>query len=556
MVRTLCWMLLGMLILSATSGGVLAQDNLLRNPGLEESGFGIYAGQQGRSDLNIPVGWGLWLADGPRDADKPWMNRPDKTFAFPHRGPDPNPHGGVMALNLSAGFSTSTNAVFQQVTVADKSPLHASAWVWIHTCTLPKNSQSTPTSPTCGSSPASEAFVKIGIDPNGGTDPFAPEILWSALAAPHDQWLQISADVTSTGTSATVFLYSTQRWAADLNNVYWDDVSLTVGGAGGAAPGATLVPTAPPYVAFVVPQGAQSDGSIVHRVQPGDTIDSIAYAYGVTRTQILELNNISDPRLIFVGQELRVSLPQTTGAGNEPTAAAPESTNEVPGETVVEPSPVPPIVQVEPTSAGAPVEATTAPVVVEATAVPQPSGPTAIPATAPVVAAAAPQVNPASQTGSVCVLLFDDKNQNRLQEADEALLAGGTIAVNTDTQAIGSYSTDGVSDPYCFTDLAAGNYTAVAGAPSGYGLTTPGQFRLQLLPGATIHITFGAAEGVQPVLPPPADTGSTVNQQAAPAEAPRSTAEQLLQYSGLIIFGLAAMVLIGGIGLTLLLRRR
>ncbi|MCB9451127.1 MAG: LysM peptidoglycan-binding domain-containing protein [Anaerolineaceae bacterium] len=545
--------LFGLVALAISVQGTMAQDgNLLTNPGMEEAGFGIYVGQ-GRGDLNLPVGWGIWVADGPRDADKPWQNRADKTFAFPHRGPDPNPHQGVMALNVSAGYNTSTNAVYQQVTVPADTAIQASAWVWIHTCTLPKDSKGNPTSETCGSSPASEAFVKVGIDPNGGSDPFAPEIVWSPLAAPHDQWLQVSSTATTSGTTATIFLYSTQKWAADLNNVYWDETYLGVGGTGGSAPGAaTAAPTAPPVVAFVVPQATQENGGIVHKVQPGDTIDSIAYAYGVTRTQILELNNIADPRFISIGQELIVSLPPDA-ASNQETTTAPEATAEVPSESAAEPTNAPPIVQVEPTET-APDAAAVQPTMAPPVALNEPPQ---TPAPAPVVAAVSGQVDPAAQTGSVCVLVFDDKNQNRMQEPDEALLASSTVALSTSDQAVGSYETDGVSEPYCFTGLAAGNYNAVAGAPAGYGLTTPDQFRVQLLPGATVVIAFGAAEGVQPLLPPPPDAGGLVTQNVSQtSEQPLSATDQLLQYSGLIIFGFAGVVLIGGIGLTLLLRRR
>ncbi|MCB9454364.1 MAG: LysM peptidoglycan-binding domain-containing protein [Anaerolineaceae bacterium] len=548
--RAVWVVLFGLIALVATAGDTLAQNaNLLRNPGMEEDGFGIYVGQ-GRGDLNLPVGWSIWLADGPREYD--WQNRADKTFAFPHRGPDPNPHQGVMALNISAGYHTSTNAVYQQVTVPDKTAVQASAWVWIHTCTLPKDSKGNFTSETCGSSPASEAFVKVGIDPNGGTDPFAPEIVWSPLAAPHDQWLQVTASATTTGTTATIFLYSTQKWAADLNNTYWDETSLSVGGAGGVSsvPGATVAPTAPPVVAFVVPQATQDDGSIVHRVQPGDTIDSIAYAYGVTRTRILELNNIADPRFISIGQELIVVPPQNA-AQSQPTEGAPQPTTEAPTAAPGEATAAPPIVEVQPTAeaSGGEAQAPSAPPV-------SVNEPSQTPAPAPVVAAAAGQVDPAAQTGTVCVLVFNDKNQNRLQDMDEELLAGSTVALSGGGQAIDSYDTDGVSEPHCFTGLAAGDYNAVAGAPAGFGLTTPDQFRVQLLPGATIYIAFGAAEGVQPLLPPPPDEGGIVSQEVAQNTDTRSITDQLMDYSGLIIFGLAGIVLIGGLGLTLLLRRR
>jgi hypothetical protein len=167
-----------------------------------------------------------------------------------------------------------------------------------------------------------------------------------------------------------------------------------------------------------------------------------------------------------------------------------------------------------------------------------------------------PAIDPAADTASVCVTLFNDVNQNRIQEDGEDLLAGGSVAINSGSESVGDYETDGASEPHCFTELAAGDYLAVAGAPDGYGLTTPNQLRLEVYPGATINVAFGAAEGVEAVQPPPADTGGIVNEVVAEEPDTRSTTDQILQISGYIIFGLAAVVLIGGIGLTVMLRRR
>lgn len=554
MQRTGLWVLALLLVLAFASI-TQAQDatNLLTNPGMEEAGFGIYTGR-GRPDLNIPVGWSIWLADGPRDADKPWQNRGDKTFGFPHRGPDPNPHGGVMALNISAGFHTSTNAIYQQVNVTQDTNVQASVWAWVHTCTLPRDDNGRATVPTCGSSPSSEAFVRIGIDPNGGTDVFDSDIVWSANAAPHDQWLQISTSATTTGAQATVFLYYTSRWASDLNNVYWDDATVSGGGAGGAAAGAaTAAPTAPPFVAFVVPQGEQEDGSIVHTVQAGDTLDSIAFAYGITRQDILNLNNIPDPRFIAVGQRLSIrgagegdseTASEDTGAAPEDEGTSEEVTSGEGGEPQGESPDTVSTEEAEP----------------EPTAIPPTPEPTEVLPTAPVVSVASgnvqPAVDPAANVASVCVTLFNDTNQNRIQEDGEDLLAGGTIAINAAAEAVGEYETDGESEPHCFTDLAAGDYTAVASAPDGFGLTTPGQLRVQAVIGVPINIAFGAAEGVEAIAPPPADTGGIVNETVADETDTRSTLDQLMQNAGLILFGLAGVILVGGIGATVLLRRR
>src|SRR5690606_1623597 len=133
---------------------------------------------------------------------------------------------------------------------------------------------------------------------------------------PHDQWLQMTVSATTTGTTATLFLYSTQANPAHLNRTYWDATSLTRGGEGGSSESATPVPTALPEVPFVVPQAPQPDGSLIHRVQAGDTIDSIAVAYGLTRIDILTLNpSITDPRIIRLGQEILIREPPEIPGG-------------------------------------------------------------------------------------------------------------------------------------------------------------------------------------------------------------------------------------------------
>jgi LysM repeat protein len=556
--RTGLWVLLTFVIVASVTQ---AQDatNLLTNPGMEEAGFGPYTGR-GRPNLNIPGGWNIWIADGPRDADKPWQNRQDKTFAFPHRGPDPDPHGGVMSLNVSAGFHTSTNAVYQQVNVPADSNLTASAWAFIHTCTLPRDEDGEATEPKCQSSPASEAAVRVGIDPNGGTDIADSDIVWSANAAPHDQWLQISTSATATGGQVTVFLYYTSRWASDLNNVYWDDAVLSTGGAGGSAPGAAPpAPTAPPFVAFVVPQGEQEDGSVVHTVQAGDTLDSIAFAYSVTRQDILNLNNIPDPRFIAVGQRPTI---RPAGSVSEESSEDESASEESSGGESADTS------QETADSAEAPVEGEGGEEAVEESAAEEPEPtevpptpePTEVLPTAPVVSVASgnvqPAVNPAADTAGVCVAMFNDTNQNRIQEDGEALLAGGSIAINAAAETLDEYETDGASEPHCFTDLAAGAYIAIASAPTGYGLTTPEQLRVQAVPGMNVNLMFGAAEGVEAVAPPPAESGGIVNETVAEETDTRSPLDQLMQYAGYILFALAGLALVVGIGLTLGLRRR
>ena len=48
---------------------------------------------------------------------------------------------------------------------------------------------------------------------------------------------------------------------------------------------------------------------LIYTVQPGDTLFSIATQFGVTVDQIVELNNITDPNVIFVEDQLSIPPP-------------------------------------------------------------------------------------------------------------------------------------------------------------------------------------------------------------------------------------------------------
>jgi hypothetical protein len=267
--------------------------NLLQDPSFE----GPYV-NRGRATLNTPSAWPIWIQDGPHNFD--WQNRAEKVTAFPHNS-GPEIHSGGNSLNLDGGYVTYTAAVYQQVSVPANTALTGSAWARIKTCNL------APGFDNCGSAVESGAFVRVGIDPNGGTDPNSPSVVWSANIAPHDNYQQATVSATSAGTVVTLFIYTTQQSPATLNRAWFDDASLSIGGAGGSAPGQPTVPPPPVATAFVaIVQPPRADGSIVHIVQPGDTMTGISTAYNVPIDTITQLNGLRSARFIFIGQELLI----------------------------------------------------------------------------------------------------------------------------------------------------------------------------------------------------------------------------------------------------------
>lgn len=320
--------LVGLALLTLLSAPLLihvsAQANLLQDPGFE----GPYVGR-GRGNLNTPAPWQLWLADGPRNQE--WQNRADKVTAFPHNN-GPEVHSGAASQNLDGGYVTYTAALYQQVSVTPGTNLTGSAWARIKTCNIAPNADN------CGSAVESGAFVRVGIDPNGGTDPNSPGIVWSGNIAPHDNYQQATVTATAAAGTVTFFIYTTQASPATLNRAWFDDAVLTTGGAGGSAPNQPAQPgqpTAVPqpvivataFLAFVQPP--RPDGSIVHTVIQGDTMTGIANAYGVPIEEILQLNGLRGSRFIFVGQQLLIRA--ATGAGAESTEEASSGGSTTPG---------------------------------------------------------------------------------------------------------------------------------------------------------------------------------------------------------------------------------
>jgi LysM repeat protein len=110
--------------------------------------------------------------------------------------------------------------------------------------------------------------------------------------------------------------------------------------------GTTTVPATPQPAATPPPAAGggaggntTTTGGTTHIVQPGDSLFRISLTYGVPVAQIVAANNITNPSLIYVGQELVIP-----GAGGTTTTAPPA------GGTVVQPTAVAPAPTTAPAS--------------------------------------------------------------------------------------------------------------------------------------------------------------------------------------------------------------
>lgn len=545
-----------------------AQDNtnLLQNPGFNQSSSYVDQRPAGSAyDFAIAPGWNGWQTRSP--STESWMNI--EPIAFPHTGS--SRREGEASQNVGRGDATFTAAVYQTVSgIAEGTTLRFRVWV------------------LQDSDAGSGSQTRVGIGSNVGGNPLGSPITWSPWMRAIDSWQQVTVDATVPAGSVTVFIYSTQSQPKPGNQNYYDDAVLSVlsgdgqvnVGEGQQATG-TVAPPAPPtstprtFAPFVSAQATQESGEITHTVQSGDTLAAIAVAYGVPASQILELNNLTreQARFIRVGQQLiiREASPQATDSDNnddddDDTSAA--ETTEQADETEA--------VEAESTEDNSEAAGFASPTALEtkevasptATAIPTETDiptevmsptPTLIPATAtqapPAPVEEGDDGDPLAIDTGVCVLMFDDRNQNNVQNDDDTLLSGGTIMLDINQDDTQEYITDG-SEPFCFDELDAGLYTMRATAPDGYGLSSAVR-SVNVQAGQVFTVRFAAVEGLEVAVAP--TTVPSAMQETTPEaliEDPVTPSNNLRNIAGIIVLGLAGVILAGGIGVGLLMRGR
>ncbi len=200
-----------------------------------------------------------------------------------------------------------------------------------------------------------------------------------------------------------------------------------------------------------------ADGFIYAIVQPNDSLWAIAARSGISLTELLDLNNLTESALIQPGDRLIVAIVAP------PETATPEAS---PTTAVTRPPPTP-------------------------THTPLPPPLTVI-----------------------CLVAFADENGNGEREPTEPLQAGVAFTVFTSEGVVANYVTDGLGEPYCLTDLTPGNYQITRSVGRTETLTNSGNRTVFLDFGDQVMLGFGSVVGSTPV-PTAAGTAVSAPQPAA-----------------------------------------
>ncbi|TVR24322.1 MAG: LysM peptidoglycan-binding domain-containing protein [Anaerolineaceae bacterium] len=462
-------------------------ENLLRDPGFEDTNMKVIATEIGEgTTFAVNQSWEGWYTTSPREAD--WQNRIPNGTGRNNTGAG-FVRTGNRSMELSRGFATFTAAVYQTVNVPVGATVRGSAWYVMDI------------------SDGAQSQARVGIHPNGGTNPFDSAVRWSDWGGNQPVtagWRELSVQATSTANRVTIFLYTTQRAPTERNGIFWDDASLVITAQAddAAQPTPSIdLPPAPadeprPTAVQVTPVAPNPDGSIVHPVRDGETTSSIARAYGVGLNTVLELNPVlGDGSLIRPGQLITI-LPS---ANTQPPT----------------PTPRPPV-----------------------TFTPEPT----------IVAQAAEPEGMA-----ICVMVYEDVNDNRLREDDEPNVAGANVLLEHQGETMQTATTSDDSAPLCFDDLVGGLYTLIVEPPPDYSLLSSSRRLLNLQSDGRLVVNFPVGAMASQPTPTPEPTPEMA--EIIEAEA-MSESDRRLQIIGLILAGIAGAGLLAGLGIVYFLGGR
>ncbi len=459
------------------------------------------------AEIFTPQGWVTWWQEG--DFKRPECHVIPKEYPFlsPMRIRE-----GYYSVKCFSFYGKMNAGVFQVVRnlapgAVVEGSFNAHAWA----C-----NESSEAALSCGDAHA--FYFRVGIDPTGGTDPFSGNIVWSAPYYHYDQFGKVGPVQATVGANgaATLFLQGYAKWPYQHNDAYFDSASL-VQVTQGEPPAPTAAPP-PPTSSAPQPTSAPAptalprpDGATVHIVQEGDSLFGIACQYMSCDLERLRALNGLGPNdnMLSIGQEIVIS-----------------------GATVVIPTATP---SPEPTQDISPEQPTEQPTEIPTVIIPVTTG----------------------DTGSLCVLAFNDQNNDMIRQEGESLLPSSSLSLIGVDGVVGTpYTTDGLNEPYCFENLPPGNYVLRQTPPPGYAPSGPNEWGVMVAAGSVSSLQLGYTREDGSTTPVATPEGEPETQNPDGNDTPSGGANKILTTIIRITGGIVLLLALAVVGLIIVSRRR
>jgi hypothetical protein len=198
----------------ASAGCPAGGTNLLLNPSFE----GPYEPYASIGELNHAAEWIPFWFDGQNNL------RPEfkpATLAVDSR----RVHSGETAQQYFKSHGQFKSGVYQVVfdvplNVTLQFSIFGQAWSCDDTANCP--------GPQPLSANPSNPFMRVGIDPLGGSNAFSADVIWSPYFHPLDQWQVACVTAESRRDIVTVFAWASPDGPRQNQDIYWDDAALVV----------------------------------------------------------------------------------------------------------------------------------------------------------------------------------------------------------------------------------------------------------------------------------------------------------------------------------------
>lgn len=186
--------------------------NLLLNPGFE-GGYESYYYANGEfvSEFRIAWGWNPWYRPH-RDGE------PLRFYRRPEYRPGTYSYNGTMSQQYFTSFGTHQAGLIQKIESAVPGEVYrfgVAVYVW-----------SSEHGNFYQSVEPGGVHVRVGIDPTGGVNPWAEEVVWSPFAEFYDEWRVLTVDAEALSNELTVYIWSQVDNPVEHNDVAVDEAYL------------------------------------------------------------------------------------------------------------------------------------------------------------------------------------------------------------------------------------------------------------------------------------------------------------------------------------------
>lgn len=155
-------------------------------------------------NIFVPDEWTFWFVHQPGVWDQP-EGRLATLYVDPRRI-----HSGNQAYQYFTFCRKHDAGLYQQVQVSPGTRLRLTGWGQAYNDTY-------------------NALLSLGIDPTGGVNPLAASVVWGEATPVYSTYVEIApVEAIAQAATVTVLLRSVTLWPLENNDVYWDDIVLSL----------------------------------------------------------------------------------------------------------------------------------------------------------------------------------------------------------------------------------------------------------------------------------------------------------------------------------------